>query len=102
MISSENGADISWMQKVPVEPFTRYKLSGWIKTEGVVATTGKGALLNIHDVQSARTGAVIGTQDWTLVECEFDAGGNEDIQVNCLFGGWGLAMGRAWYGDIKL
>jgi alpha-N-arabinofuranosidase len=102
MISSENGADISWMQKVPVEPFTRYKLSGWIKTEGVVATTGKGALLNVHDVQSARTGAISGTQDWTLVECEFDAGGNEDIQVNCLFGGWGLAMGRAWYDDIKL
>lgn len=102
MISSENGADISWAQNVSVEPFARYKLSGWIKTEGVVAATGKGALFNIHNIQSARTGAVTGTEDWTLVECEFDAGGNDNIQINCLFGGWGFAMGKAWFDDIKL
>ena len=102
MISSDDGADISWMQNVDVEPFARYKLSGWIKTEGVVATTGRGALFNIHNIQSARTGPVTGTEDWTFVECEFDAGGNDQIQINCLFGGWGFAIGKAWYDDIKL
>lgn len=100
-LSSTAGADISWTQTVPVEPFTRYRLSAWIKTENVVAGSGQGALLNIHDLQGVRTPAVTGTKDWTQVSCEFDTM-NSSVQINCLFGGWGSSTGAAWYDDIKL
>jgi len=107
MISSEEGADIGWHATVPVQPHSTYRLSGWIKTENVATTPpsgrpGRGALLNLHNIQPAATKAVTGTKDWTKVDLMFDTGGQIEVQVNCLFGGWGLATGKAWYDDIRL
>jgi alpha-L-arabinofuranosidase len=103
MISSETGGDLAWTAVVPVRPFARYRLSGWIKTEDVRSVDGgAGALLNIHGVSGWRTDAVTGTADWTEVVFEFDAGANDALQVNCLFGGWGRAVGAAWFDDIRL
>jgi alpha-L-arabinofuranosidase len=101
-IVSTAGGDISWKQTVTVRPSTEYRLSAWIRTENVVPGTAKGALLNIHDIQPTQTPAVTGTKDWTKVECTFNTGGNDSIQVNCLFGGWGFATGTAWYDDVRL
>jgi hypothetical protein len=92
-IASQDGADAGWTQSVSLSPFGRYKLSGWIKTENVAVTTGKGALLNISD--TIKTSALTGTNDWTYVEYEFEAEGLDSAQINCLFGGWGLATGKA-------
>ena len=102
LLSSENGADISWSQIVPIDPFGRYKLSGWIKTENLDKNTGAGALLNIHEMQTVRTKAITGTTDWTKVETQFQAAGGTSVHINCLFGGWGQAKGKAWYDDIRL
>jgi putative membrane-bound dehydrogenase-like protein len=102
-ISSENGGDISWSQRVNVEPNTAYKLTAWIKTDNVRGAMG--ALLNMHELQGGtpvRTRPVTGTKDWTQVETEFNSGDNKTLTVNCLFGGWGRAMGTAWFDDIKL
>lgn len=101
-ISSAEGGDASWTTVAPVKPYSRYRLSGWIKTQEVKALTGKGALLNLHNLQPLQTAAIIGTQDWTRVELLFDTGGNDALQVNCLLGGWGKATGTAWYDDIQL
>ena len=101
-LASDDGADISWSQQVEVDPFGRYKLSAWIKTDALDRDTGRGAMLNIHNLQNVRTNAVTGTSDWTLVETEFDAAGTASIQINCLFGGWGRSKGQAWYDDITL
>lgn len=101
-IISTQGGDISWRQTVAVKPGTEYRLSAWIRTENVVPGSAKGALLNIHDLQPTQTPAVSGTQDWTRVECAFNSGGNDSIQLNCLFGGWGYATGKAWYDDLRL
>jgi alpha-N-arabinofuranosidase len=101
-ISSEEGADASWGTTLPVRPYSRYRLSGWIKTDKLVATTGRGALLNLHAVDGAWTRSLTGTQDWTEVEFSFDTESSDAIQVNCLFGGWGNATGQAWFDDIKL
>jgi alpha-N-arabinofuranosidase len=100
MISSQDGADAAWTQAVSLSPFGKYKLSGWIKTENVTATTGKGALLNISDL--IKTKALTGTNDWTYLEYEFEANGLDSGQVNCLFGGWGQTAGKAWYDDVQL
>lgn len=102
VISSETGGDLSWFVKVPVSPFARYRLSGWIKTQGVKSEGGDGVLFNVHDMQSVKTKAIRGTKDWTRVAVEFETGGMDQLQVNCLFGGWGLATGTAWFDDVKL
>jgi len=101
-ISSSKGADAGWFVRLPVRPFARYRLSGWIKTENVRATSGRGALLNIHNLQPSATRAITGTNDWTQVEVEFDTLDQDTIQINCLFGGWGQATGTAWYDDLEL
>jgi len=102
-IASTDGADIGWSINRPVEPFARYRLSGWIKTENVgTRKGGRGALLNLHTMQPAATKALTGTHDWTKVEVEFDTAEHDAVQVNCLFGGWGLATGKAWYDDLRL
>jgi len=105
-IRSADGADSSWYQEVDVEPETDYRLSAWIKTEGVAKVRGSyGALLNVHELQGRRrvmTPAVLGTRDWTHVETTFNTGSRSRIGINCLFGGWGWAKGVAWYDDLEL
>lgn len=101
MITSEKGGDLGWTASVLVKPNSRYRLSGWIKTENILAGTGKGALFNLS-IQPLQTPAVTGTKDWTQVELEFDSGDNASLEINCLFGGWGLATGKALYDDLQL
>jgi alpha-L-arabinofuranosidase len=101
-ISSERGADIAWTITVPIEPYSVYRLSGWIKTENLKPVgNARGALLNIHGAPAA-TNAVTGTSDWTRVEVTFEVEDEDAVQVNCLLGGWGLATGKAWYDDLQL
>ena len=102
-VTAKEGADGGWSQTSgPIPPFARLKLSGWVKTENVVATTGRGVQLNIHGLDAARTKALTGTNDWTLLQVEFEVMGQDSVQVNCLFGGWGQATGTAWFDDIAL
>jgi len=98
-IASAAGADAAWTATVPVEPHTFYRLRGWIKAERVRGATG--ALLNIQGL-SAKSSPVTGTRDWTRVETVFNTGGAAELEVNCLFGGWGKSTGQAWYDDVAL
>jgi hypothetical protein len=102
MIFSQDGADAGWLTTVTVKPHSKYRLSAWIKTENLAAGSGKGALLNLHNMQPLQTPAVRGTEDWRKVELEFDTSDNAAVQINCLFGGWGQATGKAWFDDIHL
>ena len=102
MIASEKGGDLSWRATVEVRPDSVYRLSGWIKTENVSPKDGAGALLNVHEIKSARTRALKGTKDWTEVETTFKTGSRREITVNCLLGGWGLATGTVWFDDVSL
>lgn len=103
-IESTDGADSSWYQDVAVQPRTRYRLSAWIRTEGLVSLrNGMGALLNVHTMGQTVTAAVLGDSDWQRVEVEFETGaGQRSVSINCLFGGWGWASGTAYYDDLSL
>ncbi len=106
-ISSADGADVGWQANVAVAPNATYRLSGWIKTENVQAATGevkpgRGALLNVHNIQPTASKALLGTHDWTQVDVVFETSSQDVVQVNCLFGGWGLVTGKAWFDDIRL
>ena len=104
-ISSEQGADASWSTTVEVKPRTEYRLSAWIKTEKLNRGSGRGAWLNIHELQDPEKGAtkpISGDNDWTQVTLDFNSGQLTQITINCLFGGWGRATGTAWYDDVQL
>jgi alpha-L-arabinofuranosidase len=103
LIESSAGGDLSWQTRVAVEAHTTYRLSGWIRTEDLDAGSGRGAQLNVHELQrSAATSAVTGTSDWTRVDAVVRTGDQREITVNCLFGGWGQSTGRAWFDDVRL
>lgn len=97
-IRSGSGADAAWKSEVRVEKGVWYRLSGWIKTENVHGAVG--ALLNIQNTK-VQTKAVSGTEGWTRVSTLFIAPATE-LQINCLFGGWGSSTGQAWYDDVSL
>ncbi len=102
-IAAAQGADVAWATIVAVKPYSKYRLSAWIKTDNVQAGTGNGALLNLHNMEPRlKTNAVTGTSDWTPVELTFDTNGYDALQVNCLLGGWGSSTGTAWFDDVKL
>ncbi len=101
VMRSEKGADTTWSIEIPVKPFSTYRLSGWLKTENVKATTGEGALFNLHGMPY-KTEAFTGTHDWTRVALTFETGEQDSVLLNCLLGGWGLATGTAWYDDVSL
>jgi len=105
-ISSEQGGDASWSAQVAVKPRTDYRLSGWIKTANVRKVGGaNGAMLNVHELQDPVRGgtkALLGDNDWTQVQLNFNSGEMRQITINCLFGGWGRTTGTAWFDDIEL
>ena len=80
-ISAAKGADASWAAIVPIRPYSRYRLSGWIKTESLVPGRSRGAQINVDGEEPWRTPPVTGTHDWTRVETDFDAGANDAIEV---------------------
>jgi putative membrane-bound dehydrogenase-like protein len=105
-ISSEQGADASWSVQVPVKPRTDYKLTAWIKTENLRKVAGAhGALLNIHELQDpihGATKALLGDNNWTQVQLNFNSEQMTEVTINCLFGAWGRVSGTAWFDDVEL
>lgn len=63
----------------------------------------RGALLSIQDLPGALTAAVTGTSDWQEVSTILRTSPEPTtVEVNCLFGGWGLSTGQPWHDDIVL
>ncbi|MEN6308256.1 MAG: carbohydrate binding domain-containing protein, partial [Anaerohalosphaeraceae bacterium] len=99
--TNADGVDAAWTARITVQPNTSYRLSGWVKTQNVQGATG--ALLNIQNLQQVKTRAIHGTSDWTEVSTVFRTGESPvELEINCLFGGWGQSTGQAWYDDISL
>lgn len=104
LIESDEPTDTSWTTEVRLDPDARYRLSGWVRSEGLEGRC-HGALFNVHEIQgaqNARTEAVRGDTGWTEVAVEFAAEGRDRVTINALFGGWGQATGRAWFDDVRL
>src|SRR4030042_2668572 len=86
-VSSTDGADASWVIVIPAKPFSRYRLSGWVKTQNLEPGTSRGALFSFHGTD-IRSKAVTGTQDWTRAELVFGSGANDALSLNCIFRCW--------------
>jgi hypothetical protein len=97
----ENDARLS--QTVTVKPDTRYRLSGWIRTENV--SLGLGANLNIEwpGVNWSHSRGVTGTSDWTFVTVEVNSGSSTSFDAHVRLGHYGAtSLGRAWFDDVRL
>ena len=101
-ISSDKGSDAGLKIFLELSAGT-YKLSGWVKTEKLKKVSKAGACFNIEgDVSANVTKAIKGTKDWQLLEVTFKLNRPGKVGFNCLFGGWGGAVGTAWFDDVKL
>lgn len=100
-VASANGADAGWTVRANVRPYARYRLTGWIKTENIVAEGDRGALLNLH-LRPEHTTPIKGTQGWTKVATEFDTTSDDLVEINALIGYHGTAKGKAWFDDVRL
>ncbi|MEL7497996.1 MAG: PSD1 and planctomycete cytochrome C domain-containing protein [Planctomycetota bacterium] len=102
-ISSDQGANASWSQRVQVKPNRDYRLRGWVKTNKLDKGPGVGVVVNLHELQfDGRSKGLEGTQEWTRLEIEANSGNHDSLLVNLTFGGWGNATGTAWFDDIEL
>lgn len=100
-VETDRAADCGVAAIAQVEAGTRYRLSGFVRTAGVVPVRGSpGVMLNVHG--GPGTKGVVGDHDWTEVSVEFEADHDGEAIVHCLFGGYGGARGTAWFDDVSL
>ncbi len=102
-ISSDTLVDAQWHQKLVVKPYSRYRLSGWVKTAGVEPGTGGGAMVcadTFHGIISSRP--LTGTHGWTNITVEFETEYSDAIEILCVLGLQGQSLGTAWFDDIAL
>jgi putative membrane-bound dehydrogenase-like protein len=98
-ITSGSGGDTGWLSVLTLKPHHLYRVTGWVKCKDLKGATG--ALFNLNLIP-ARSGAVSGTCDWTQETMDFDSAERTQVELNCLFGGWGRSTGTAWYDDLVL
>ena len=100
-IHADQVTDCGMAATVAVQPHTRYRLSGFVRTEGVVGANGSpGAMFNVHGGRATK--GIAGTTDWTELAVEFETDTETEIMVHCLFGGYGGARGTAFFDDVAL
>jgi len=101
LLSSTAGADAGCPVHIPVKMNAVYKITGWVKTDGLTPVSGQGAVLNLHGRQDHTT-PLKGTNDWTKVEMTVKTDSDDVLVLNCLIGYYGTAKGKAWFDDISV
>lgn len=99
-IKSDRSTTGRWTTKVLLKPYSKYRFTGWIKTENIVTENGKGAGFRM-DGLAADTIGFTGTNDWTQVSLEFETGNNDCVNLGCFLDVKGRAKGRVWFDDMK-
>jgi hypothetical protein len=108
-IDHPNATDSHIAQVVTLKPNTRYRLSGWIKTENVVKPEiadqrpgEEGASLGILGGY-VKSKSVLATQDWTRVSLEFTTDAKTEVKLGPRLGHYGKKVtGTAWFADLSL
>lgn len=101
MLKHDDLADARFTQVIVVEPNTYYKLSGWIKTEGV-AHKGDGAYL-LAAGTSMRTNVLFGANDWTYVEATGKTEPDQtEVKIQCRLGNYSAPnTGTAYFDEVS-
>ena len=109
LIANSKGDAVTLMsQPVKLKVGHLYRLSGWIKTEGVesdsttIYPTALPACLSMVSYPFTNNSPTVGaTRDWTKVSSLFIATKGED-NLRVHLGYNGKATGKAWFDDLKL
>ncbi|MCU0361724.1 MAG: hypothetical protein MUE32_00050 [Bacteroidales bacterium] len=100
-IKADRPAAGRWSTKVLLKPWSKYRFSGWIRTESIVSSSGKGAGFRLDGLNAEPKGFT-GTNDWTLVTYEFETGNDDCMTLACVLDLERNGKGRAWFDDMKL
>jgi alpha-N-arabinofuranosidase len=90
-----------WSTKVLLKPWSRYRFTGWIKTENLISDGGKGAGFRLDGLEFVPQG-LLGTNDWQKVVYDFQTGNNDCVTIACVLDLEKEAKGRAWFDDLKM
>jgi alpha-N-arabinofuranosidase len=100
MIRSGREAYGRWSTKVNLKPWSKYRFTGWIKTENIETTRGSGAGFRLDGLNVEPEGFT-GTNGWTEVIYEFDTGSDDCVTLACMLDISGNAKGRVWFDNMK-
>jgi len=107
-----NAGDLNYYHArllVAARPNTTYRLTGWVRTEGL--TSSSGACFQVGDARgwpatrsAAITPGITGTHGWTRVQVDYQTlPDTRAVEVLARrVGGGGEVAGRAWYRDVEL
>ena len=101
-INNNDPSDSRYKQVIAVKPNSYYKLSCYIKTNGV-GTDNKGANISIENLLSTSKD-ITGTTDWQYVEVYGETDKNQNnFTLTLGLGGYGsLNTGTSWFDDINV
>jgi alpha-L-arabinofuranosidase len=100
-IRSDRPAGGRWFTKILLKPWSKYHFTGWVKTEGLVPSEGKGAGFSFDGFMIDCPGFK-GTNDWTKVEFDLATSNDDCAVLSCEMNIDGAATGRAWFDDMSL
>jgi hypothetical protein len=89
------------MQEVRVRPHRCYRVSLWVKTDGLEPTRGfQISVLTEHRALSPRTFHLPATSDWQKLTFLFNSAGFDSVRLYA--GMWGGKAGRLWLDDWSI
>ncbi len=109
LIACKSRNDARAVQEVQLEPHSVYRLSAWVKTEGVRVVEDQsdpgarlganiglyGTLVHSEDIE--------GTEDWTRISTVIFTLEQPRVSIACRLGfWWSTAVGKAWFDDVRL
>jgi len=100
-IQADRYTNGKWSSKVLLKPWSRYRFTGWIKTENITSQSGKGAGFRMDGLDLSPVGFE-GTNDWTPVTYEFETGNNDCVTIACVLDVERSAKGRAWFDNMAI
>lgn len=102
-ISSNQFTTDRWVKKIPVQPYARYKITGYVKTIGIEGKNkagGAGIQLDQLPLQGDRL--FNGSMDWTVIETIVDTKNQDSFILELLLGKDGPAKGEVLFKDFTL
>jgi hypothetical protein len=104
-VDSPEGDDVHVKQKVTVQPNTKYRLEGYIKTKNVEPLKREskdGACLALEGGYQ-KSQIVSKSKGWTKVTLEFATGTQTEVELGARLGFYyNLVKGTAWFSELSL
>jgi len=106
-ISATEPSDTALGQEITLKPGQWYRLTGWVKTRGLVPQ-GAPTYGTLQVQQPGGRGTIAaganhgGDSDWARVPVYFQAPPDGRVRVCVFFVGFGKGTGTAWFDDLQL